>query len=174
MPTTGIKLGRILVGIKNRLIDRGIYTPSTCKLALRMNVPQHSVGRDYAIILPLMQTHDQNSKAGQGRDSPIVIGRINVYGRHQNAQDQSYYDDIWMAVEDGDGGFLGELAEIEDALDLWNPSLAELGAGSATYPAFLEPMRAVFANEPRKDYGAPEWGEGMVEIEVQYRAWRRN
>lgn len=174
MAATGSKLGWILYGMKQKLIADGVYTAQSCRIAMRMNVPQHTKGRDYAVILPLMHTFNANNFIGQGRYSSIVSGRINVYVRHQDAKDQAYYDDIWLVGQDGNGGALGELDRVMDSLDGWNPTLAQVGFGTSSVALLADELRWVFTNEPRKDYASPDWGEVMAECEVKYRAWRNN
>lgn len=172
MAAVGTKLSTILTAIKTKLVTTDALFPSErCRVALRMNVPNHNQADQYCVILPLHQPHDQAAVAGHGRRGTIVEGRINVYLRQRLGTDDWYADDQWLlASTPGDSsnppGFLETLGLIEDSLDLFNP------LDGSNRPILAEPMRAWFANEPRKDYDSPDWGEGMVEIEVKYLAYR--
>lgn len=173
MATVGTRLSTIITAIRNKIVAAGILPLERCRVSLRMNVPNHNQYDQYAVILPLTQPHDQASVAGAGRRSTIVEGRINIYLRHSLATDDGYGDEQWLLnpTDGGDTiprGFLDTLNLIEDCLDLWEPAKAD---GSAM---LCEPMRAYFANEPRKDYDDPKWGEGMIEVETKYEAYRTN
>ena len=162
MAAVGTKLSTILVAIRDKLVSDSVFPSNRCRISLRMNVPHHNQADQYAVILPLAQNYDQQAHAGHGRRGAIVEGRINVYVRQRMALDDWYGDESWLASSTG---FLDKLNAVEDSLDHYNPS-------SAGVALLCEPMRAFFANEPRKDYDAPEWGEGMIELEIKYRAYR--
>lgn len=160
MPVVGTAFREIIAAMKAKIValaipDIGVH------VAIRMNPPATD-GRNALIIVPLYQTADPKTQEGHGRCGTIKKGRINVYYRHGTALDEEYRDDIWALA---DNGYFDIIDRLEDAFDLWHPT-------NASGHLLSEPARLVMDNEPRKRYEDHTWGEGMLELEVQFRARR--
>lgn len=156
------KLSLVLLAVRQRLIDRNVLPADRLYIALRMNPPLHVQADLYGIILPLTQTVDVENFDGGSRYNTLVHGRLNVYLRNRTAVDQAYQD--FYSLTDASVGILDKLHSVYQALCSFQCD--DTVAGDALLE---EPMRLIFANEPRKDYDNPEWLEAMAEFEITYR-----
>lgn len=162
MATTGIKFSTILTAVRDKILDDKILPDGDCYIGVRMNSPAQNQ-RKALIVVPLYQQADPKAMIGHGRCARHKKARINVYYRHEDATDQEYQDDNWTIAENG---YYDLIDKLEDAFDLWFP-LTDAGS-----PLLIEPAQIMMDNEPRKKYADHPQGEGMVEFEVQFKAWR--
>lgn len=159
MPTVvGTSFSTILAAIKAKVISLNIPDVGV-HIAVRMN-PPGTDSRNSLIIVPLYQTHNPDTQEGHGRCGTIKKARVNVYYRHATALDEEYRDDVWALA------YYDMIEQLEDAFDLWHPQ------GTGGVPLLAEPARLVMDNEPRKRYEDHTWGEGMIEMELQFVARR--
>lgn len=160
MAVVGTAFRDILKAMKQVIVDLAIPDTSVV-VAVRMNPPATSQ-RKCLIIVPLYQTALAETQEGHGRCATYKKARVNVYYRHSTALDPEFEDDAWCLDEDG---YYAVIDKLEDAFDLWHPRNA---AG------FLlrEPARLMMDNEPRKRYDDHTWGEGMIELEMHFKARR--
>lgn len=160
MPVVGTAFRTILLEMKAEIV--ALQLPDIdVHVAIRMNPPATD-GRNSLIIVPLYQQAIPETQEGAGRCATIKKSRVNIYYRHATALDQGYQDEIWALA---DNGYFDIIDQLEDAFDIWNPTVAGVALLS-------EPARLVMDNEPRKRYEDHTWGEGMLELELQFRARR--
>lgn len=162
MATTGTKFSTILSAMKQKIIDDDILPDGDCYIAVRMNPPAQNQ-RKALVIVPLYQTADPKANLGHGRCARFKSARINIYYRHEDATDQEYQDDNWTVANNA---YYDIIDKLEDAFDLWMPQDAD------NQFLLIEPAQLVMNNEPRKKYQDHPQGEGMIELEVQFKAWR--
>jgi len=162
MATTGTKFSTILNAVKAKIIADAILADGDCYIAVRMNPPAQNQ-RKALVIVPLYQQADPKASLGHGRCARLKKARINIYYRHETALDQEYQDDLWAA---GTNGYYDIIDKLEDAFDLWMPQ------DNDDDFLLIEPAQIVMDNEPRKKYADHPQGEGMIEFEVQFKAWR--
>jgi len=170
MATVGTPFRDILQAIKDRLTDKTnnglIWSPDdtgTVYVSNRQNPPALD-GKKSLVIVPLYQQYLQPATEGHGRCGVIKKARIDVYYRHDSSLDQTYADDTFLLADDG---YFQILERVEDALDLWFPVNS-----ISTVPLLVHPMRATMDNEPRKKYEDHTKGDGMVELECEFIAYR--
>lgn len=161
MPVVGTAFRTILSAMKAKIEALGLPDVG-CYVAIRMNPPATD-GRNALIIVPLYQNAISETQEGAGRCSTIKKSRVNIYYRHGTALDEEYRDDVWALA---DNGYFDIIDQLEDAFDLWHP------VGDNGAHLLSEPARLVMDNEPRKRYEDHTWGEGMLELELQFRARR--
>lgn len=156
----GTDLSEILLAIRERLIDKKVFSPDQVYLSMRMNPPVHVVANQYAIILPVIQNAIQAQATGHGRYATGMDARIDVYVRSRLALDQLHKDTQWLTNRTR--GALRKVHEVLDALHLYLPMIDKDRA------MLEEPMRIVFVGEPKKRYDNPEWGDVLLEFECKY------
>lgn len=162
MAIVGTAYRDILLAMKKRIEDENILPDGRVHIAIRMNPPA-TVATKTLIIVPLYQQFLPETQEGHGRCATYKKSRINVYYRQAEALDMDYEDDSWAA---GENGYYAMIDSLEDTFDLWHPQDAD-GEFLLTQPA-----RLIMDNEPRKRYEDHAWGEGMIELEVEFRARR--
>jgi hypothetical protein len=168
--TVGTNFRDILLAMKTRLetriTDEEIFESADSGVVYitnRMNPPALD-GKKSLVIVPLYQMVDQKTTEGHGRCGVFKKARVNVYYRHESNLDQTYEDTEWLT---GDYGYFQIIEKLEDTFDLWHPNHPVLGNFLLT-----EPMRLVMNNEPRKNYDDHTKGDGMIELEMLFRAYR--
>lgn len=169
MATVGTPFRDILRAMKVKLVARvanGEIFPAAdsgvVKVSNRMNPPAED-GKKSLVLVPLYQAYVKETTDGHGRCGTHKRARVNIYYRHESLLDQTYQDDEWLLADDG---YFQILEKVEDTFDQWNPQDVQ---GRLL---LVEPMRALMDNEPRKNYDDHTRGDGMVEIEVVYQAYR--
>jgi hypothetical protein len=169
MATVGTHFRDILLAMKTRLETRnanGEIFPNldtgVVYVTNRMNPPALD-GKKSLVIVPLYQMVDQKTSEGHGRCALHKKARVNVYYRHESNLDQTFEDTEWLT---GDYGYFQIIEKLEDTFDHWHPM-----DGTGEFLT-VEPMRLVMNNEPRKNYDDHTKGDGMIELDVVFRAWR--
>lgn len=162
MAVVGTAYRDILLAMKTLIEDQAILPDGRVCIAVRMNPPA-TVATKTLIIVPLYQQFLSETQEGHGRCGTYKKSRINVYYRHNEARDMDYEDDAWATAANG---YYAMIDSLEDIFDLWHPRDAD-GAFLLTQPA-----RLIMDNEPRKRYEDHTWGEGMIELEVEFQARR--
>jgi hypothetical protein len=169
MATVGTPFRDILRAMKTKLTSRvengEIFSAADTGVVYvtnRMNPPALD-GKRSLVIVPLYQQYLRESSDGHGRCGTHKKARVNVYYRHESLLDQTYQDDEWLLADEG---YFQTLEKVEDTFDQWHPR--------DVTGAFLlvEPMRALMDNEVRKNYDDHTRGDGMVEIEIVFPAYR--
>jgi len=162
MGMVGTEFREILIAMRTAMTDAAILPDGRVCIAVRMNPPAN-VNDKTLIIVPLYSTALPESQDGHGRCATYKKSRINVYYRHNSSLDMEYDDDVWTT---GDGGYYAIIDRLEDLFDLWMPQRED---GTLL---LNQPARLVMDNEPRKRYDDHTWGEGMIELEVEFTARR--
>ena len=162
MAIVGTAFRDILTKMKTLIQDNEILTDGRVCIAVRMNPPANVTSKTLFIV-PLYQMALGETQEGHGRCATYKKARVNVYYRHQSSLDMDYDDDTWAVAE---GGYYWMIDKLEDAFDLWAPRDND-GALMLTQPA-----RLIMGNEPRKRYDDHTWGEGMIELELEFKARR--
>lgn len=153
-------LGKVLLSIKQRLIDHGVFEPTAVWISLRMKPHSHDQASTYGIILPLTQQTMLGTGDGAGRYAKRVRCRFNVYVRTQLDLDEANRDEQWLTH--ATIGAIATWDKVEDALE-GVFLLSEQGDYLT-----VEPVRHIFTAEPHKSYESSEWGDVNMEFETQY------
>lgn len=154
-------LSTILRTFRDKLIDDGVFTDSTCWLSATPDVLKYPPSDRFIVVSPGDQNFEQPIIAGTGNRALAVDGTVNLTFRSRLNLDELPRSDVYLT--DDSLGLLPGINCIIASLSMYMPKDSE---GNSI---FSEPARPVRIYPPELERGNEQgWGKVQLSWEVRW------